>query len=269
MLLVHAAGTTALTVAGLEVPHARLSPNSRALDGVSWPEAFLYSKKDLTPDWDGKDGMFYALPKLGHHAGEECRSSLTKFYECALPPSGTGDVLDLCSSFTSHYPDKYKAKRCVALGLNALELAVNPSKTEWRVQDLNENPTLPYDSESFDVITNSLSVDYLTSPLEVFGEMHRVLRPGGKALMSFSNRCFPSKAVKMWLYADDATRMEIVASYYNFAPQGGWDNIEAYDIKKGGDGAAPDALADPLGFLGALFGSVGGDPMFVVTGTKR
>ena len=92
---------------------------------------------------------------------------------------------------------------------------------------------------------------------------------GGKALMSFSNRCFPSKAVKMWLYADDATRMEIVASYYNFAPQGGWDNIEAYDIKKGGDAAAPDALADPLGFLGALFGSVGGDPMFVVAGTKR
>lgn len=198
MLLFHAAGTTALTVAGLEVPHARLSPNSRALDGVSWPEAFPYSKKDLTPDWDGKDGMFYALPKLGHHAGEECRSSLTKFYECALPPSGTGDVLDLCSSFTSHYPDKYKAKRCVALGLNALELAVNPSKTEWRVQDLNENPTLPYDSESFDVITNSLSVDYLTSPLEVFGEMHRVLRPGGLACMAFTNRCFPMKVVPVW-----------------------------------------------------------------------
>ena len=69
--------------------------------------------------------------------------------------------------------------------------------------------------------------------------------------------------------ADDATRMEIVASYYNFAPQGGWDNIEAYDIKKGDGAAAPDALADPLGFLGALFGSVGGDPMFVVAGTKR
>ena len=112
------------------------------------------------------------------------------------------------------------------------------------------------------------NVDYLCRPQEIFAEMHRVLRPGGKALMSFSNRCFPSKAVKMWLYADDATRMEIVASYYNFAPQGGWDNIEAYDIKKGGD-AAPDALADPLGFLGALFGSVGGDPMFVVAGTKR
>ena len=233
MLLFHAAGTTALTVAGLEVPHARLSPNSRALDGVSWPEAFPYSKKDLTPDWDGKDGMFYALPKLGHHAGEECRSSLTKFYECALPPSGTGDVLDLCSSFTSHYPDKYKAKRCVALGLNALELAVNPSKTEWRVQDLNENPTLPSDSESFDVITNSLSVDYLTSPLEVFGEMHRVLRPGGLACMAFTNRCFPTKVVPVWTKPfTEAHHVEVVASYFHYSAA--WSEIGVADVSPDG-----------------------------------
>ena len=31
-----------------------------------------------------------------------------------------------------------------------------------------------YDDASFDVVTNSLSVDYMTSPLELFGEIHRV-----------------------------------------------------------------------------------------------
>ena len=56
-------------------------------------------------------------------------------------------------------------------------LLFNPSKTEWKVQDLNKDPRLPFDNASFDVVTNSLSVDYLTSPLEVFREMHRVLRP--------------------------------------------------------------------------------------------
>jgi hypothetical protein len=54
--------------------------------------------------------MFYTIPKLSHHAGDECRASLTRFYECALPPSGEGDVLDLCSSFTSHFPEGWRAR---------------------------------------------------------------------------------------------------------------------------------------------------------------
>ena len=45
----------------------------------------------------------------------------------------------------------------------------------------------------FQVITNTVSVDYLSKPIEVFKEMHRVLKPGGTAIMSFSNRCFPTK----------------------------------------------------------------------------
>ena len=67
-------------------------------------------------------------------------------------------------------------KRCVALGMNGLELLANPSKTEFVVRDLNRDPTLPFEDASFDIITNSLSVDYLTSPLEIFEEMHRCLK---------------------------------------------------------------------------------------------
>ena len=143
-------------------------------------------------EWAGNDGAFYTLPKLVHHAAEESRECLTRFYGVALPPAG-GDVLDLCSSWTSHYPSAWKGRRVVALGLNPLELLLNPSKTEWKVQDLNQDTQLPYASSSFDVVTNSLSVDYLTSPLEIFSEMHRVLKPGGIACMAFTNRCFPTK----------------------------------------------------------------------------
>ena len=57
------------------------------------------------------------------------------------------------------------------------------------------DPRLPYEDNSFDIITNAVSVDYLAKPLEVFKEMHRVLKPGGRAIMSFSNRCFPTKGV--------------------------------------------------------------------------
>ena len=212
----------ALVVAGLEVPHARLSPASRALD-EAWPEKFPYSAKDLTPTWAGNDQLFYVLPKFGQHAGEECRKSITRFYECALPASGDGDVLDLCSSFTSHYPEGWRGKRCVALGLNPLELAANPSKTEWVVQDLNTTPKLPFDDASFDVVTNSLSVDYLTRPLEVFAEMHRVLKPGGLACAAFTNRCFPTKVVPAWTrpFTEEA-HARLVGSYFRFA-EGEWD----------------------------------------------
>lgn len=77
--------------------------------------------------------------------------------------------------------------------MNEEELKRNTALTDYTVRDLNQDPTLPYKDNSFDVITNAVSVDYLTKPIQVFKEMHRVLKPGGRAIMSFSNRCFPTK----------------------------------------------------------------------------
>ena len=48
--------------------------------------------------------------------------------------------------------------------------------------------------------------------------------------MSFSNRCFQTKAVAMWLQADDIGRLTIVGSYFHYSAE--WDQIIAYDIKK-------------------------------------
>ncbi|KAH8092125.1 methyltransferase domain-containing protein [Aureococcus anophagefferens] len=186
--------THALVVGGVEIPHAKVSPNSRALDSVEYPEAWPFSAEDLRPMDPSDDQLFYLIPKFVHHGGE-CRECLTKYYGAILPPPGAGAVLDLCSSWTSHYPKGYKAKRCAALGLNALELLANPSKTEWKVQNLNTDPKLPYETGSFDVVTNSLSADYLTSPLGVF-EVRRVLA-GRPRAMAFTNRCFPTKVARV------------------------------------------------------------------------
>ena len=82
--------------------------------------------------------------------------------------------------------------------MNQKELEANKQLNDFVVQDLNENPILSqFEDNSFDVICNVVSVDYLTKPLEIFKEMHRILRPGGISLMSFSNRCFPTKAIAM------------------------------------------------------------------------
>ena len=96
------------------------------------------------------------------------------------------DVCDLCSSWISHLPVDLKLGRVAGLGMNAEELGRNKQLTEFQVQDLNSVPTLPYDAESFDFVNNVVSVDYLNKPMEIFQEMHRVLKPGGKAIMSFS-----------------------------------------------------------------------------------
>ena len=51
-----------------------------------------------------------------------------------------------------------------------------------------------YDDASFDVVTNSLSVDYMTSPLELFGEIHRA-PAGGRSGTSSAHcpRCRPTR----------------------------------------------------------------------------
>lgn len=134
----------------------------------------------------------------------------------------------MCSSWISHYPKGYKQERIVGLGLNEAELQRNGVLTEYVVRDLNVDPTLPFADNSFDVITNVVSVDYLTKPLEIFKEMHRVLKPGGLAAMSFSNRCFFTKAISVWTSTGDLDHVMIVGSYFHYG--GGFEPAQALDI---------------------------------------
>ena len=99
-----------------------------------------------------------------------------------------------------------------------------------------------------------------------------MLRPGGRAIMSFSNRCFASKAIAKWLASDDVGRMTIVANYFHFSgpsgPSGGpgWDEIVALDLSP----PRPPFPANPFADVAAVMRAVGprGDPMFVVQARK-
>lgn len=128
--------------------------------------------------------------------------------------------------------------------MNEAELKANGQLTRYYVTDLNQNPSLSMLQENeFDTITNAVSVDYLNKPLKVFAEMYRVLKPGGTAIMSFSNRCFPTKVINIWLRTDDTEHVQIVANYFHFS---GFSDIKAYDISPGRNS----------------------DPMYVVLGKK-
>lgn len=234
-----------------------------------FPPAWPYTEAELRRMDESPDFNFYSAPRFVTHIDDAAIRSLTAYYADVL--SEGDDVLDICSSWISHLPESIKFSRVAGLGMNARELEANKALSEFVAADLNTRPELPFDDASFDAVLCVVSVDYLCQPEAVFAEMHRVLRPGGQAIMSFSNRCFPSKAVSMWLNTDDTGRMRIVGSYFALSPPGGWADITALDISL--PRQAPQAA--PGGFdLGAILANLqgslaSGDPMYVVRATKK
>jgi SAM-dependent methyltransferase len=157
----------------------------------AWP----YSAKDFVRLDEEPDPNFYRFPKLVYHIDEGAVAALTHYYDRAIPDGS--DILDICSSWVSHYPRSFpsRMKSIVGTGISQTELACNDQLTGFLQADLNAKPRLNFPDRSFDVVTCVVSFDYLTKPLEVMKECARVLRPGGKIILSQSNRCFFTKAV--------------------------------------------------------------------------
>ena len=121
------------------------------------------------------------------------------------------------SSWVSHLPTDVSLGGVTGLGLNRVELENNPVLTRRTIHDLNQDPTLPYDTDEFDGAVVSVSVQYLTRPIEVFAEVGRVLKPGAPFAITFSNRMFPTKAVRIWQLFGDEQRANLVALYFELS----------------------------------------------------
>lgn len=161
---------------------------------------------------DTADDRFYSTPRLVTHIDDGAILAVGRLYrELDLG----GEVLDICSSWISHFDPP--PARLVALGMSASELARNRSATDWVVHDLNVDPTLPFPDASFDAVTCCVSVDYLTRPVDVFADVGRVLRVGSPFVVTFSNRCFPTKVIRGWATTDDRGHCLIVETYFEQA----------------------------------------------------
>ncbi len=180
------------------------------------PDA-AFRRADESPDSD-----FYRSPRLVTHIDAAAIAAVTALYRETLAPAS--DVLDLMTSHVSHLPADLPLGRVAGLGMNAAELDANPRLTERCVHDLNADPRLPYDDAAFDAVLICVSVQYLTAPVAVFREIARVLRPGGALVVTFSNRCFPTKAVRIWSALDDAGHVALVGTYTREA--GGFGEYE-------------------------------------------
>ena len=172
------------------------------------PTAF--DKADPTPDSE-----FYEFPRFVTHIDDTAIAAVTQVYREILPPGGA--LLDLMSSWVSHLPDDVAYAAVVGHGMNAEELAANPRLTRWFVRDLNADPTLDLAAGGFDGACLCVSVQYLQRPVDVFREVRRVLRPGAPFVVSFSNRCFPTKAVAIWQAFSGPDQQRLVGAYMRAA----------------------------------------------------
>lgn len=184
------------------------------------------------------DARFYSVERKVTHIEDGAIEALRSFYGSVVPVGGR--VLDLMSSWRSHLPHGSALAEVVGLGMNAGEMADNPQLDSFVVHDLNAVPALPFEESSFDAAVCTVSVQYLTSPIEVFTDVRRVLREDAPFAVAFSNRCFPTKAVAVWRYGSDADHVDLVRAYF---ASSGFRDVEHRRLP------SPD------------------DPVFVVTGS--
>mmetsp|Transcript_51997 Transcript_51997/g.111168 ORF Transcript_51997/g.111168 Transcript_51997/m.111168 type:complete len:302 (-) Transcript_51997:278-1183(-) len=211
-----------------------------------WPEAWPFPPEAFRRQDETDDGDFYSTPRLVYHIDEGAVRALTHYYKENIKPGSA--ILDICSSWVSHYPTDFPQtmSKISGSGMNAFELQANKQLSDFSPKDLNVEPSLPFQDGQFDVVTCVVSVDYLNKPQQIFKEVQRVLKPGGKFILSQSNRCFPTKAIAMWLGMSDYQHCVVIGAYFHYC--GGWTPPRAFDVSPTGPNT--------------------NDPLFIVEATK-
>ncbi len=181
-----------------------------------------YTRSDET-----SDRLFYQQPRFVDHLDQTAISIVADVYGRLL--KNEMEVLDLMSSWHSHLPEGLQLGRVTGLGLSQEELDRNRALDQRVVHDLNENPQLPFTNEQFDAVVCTVSIEYLIRPQAVFKEILRVLRPGGSCIITFSNRWFPPKAIRIWQQMHDFERMGLVLEY--FLDTKGFSDIQTYSAR--------------------------------------
>lgn len=201
------------------------------------------------------DTQFYDQPRLVQHLDDTAIDMVRKLYGRFLTPGSK--VLDLMSSWQSHLPANVTPKRVTGLGLNDVELQRNDCLDDYIVHDLNAVPRLPFDDHTFEVVLCTVSVEYLTSPLVIFDEVSRVLQPGGYFVISFSNRWFEPKVIRLWTQMSDFERMGLVLEYFRHNNE--FVNLRTYSIR-GLPRPAHDKYYGQIAYA---------DPIYAVWGEKK
>ena len=217
-----------------------------------WFQLMILSSQQRRKLDTGNDREFYGVPRFVTHVDGGFIDRLTNLYHDRLSPNTR--IFDMMSSWVSHLPDDIQFDHVYGHGLNAEELAKNPRLDEYFVQNLNQDQQLPLADASVDAVLNTVSVQYLQYPEAIFAEVHRILKPNGIAIFSFSNRMFYHKAIEIWRDGSEIDRVELVKGYFQSVP--GFSQPESIVHVS----QVPDFLR--------MIGVPGGDPFYAVIAQK-
>jgi hypothetical protein len=249
-------------VFALDSAEARVRPLGKVEDLARWAgmEAPLMEAETdfadagaLSREDPGDDAAFYASPRRVVHLDATCLGRITALYERLLGPGEP--VMDLMAGWRSHLPQDvaHPHGEVVGLGMNDQEMADNPQLGAFQVHDLNRDPRLPFPEGYFSAVVNTASIEYLTNPLAVLRDAHRVLRPGGVFVATFSTRFFPPKAVTLWTRLHPMERLGWVLELMHRA---GFQHLHSF-VEQGLARDPADRYADRLDLMDPLFAAWG------------
>ncbi|MGM0454518.1 MAG: methyltransferase domain-containing protein [Thermodesulfobacteriota bacterium] len=230
------------------------------LDGAGIQSRWRDRPTDFFPDGafarqdEREDGLFYENPRFVNHIDDKAIEVIRDLYGRLLAPQMR--VLDLMSSWMSHLPDQMAFEHVSGLGMNTAELAANDRLSDYLVHDVNTAPRLPYADESFDAVICTVSVEYLTSPFDIFEAVRRVLKPDGYFILTFSNRWFAPKVIGIWPELHMMERMGLVLEYFHRSR--GFDRLNTFTVQ-GHDRPETDKYYPQM---------LEADPVFAVWGQK-
>lgn len=187
-----------------------------------------FNETDFLRDDQRADSIFYSNPRFVNHLDSLALSTVENIYARLIPKEA--DILDLMAGPDSHLKEELVLKSVTGLGLNKDELEANTQLSAIIIHDLNEDYSLPFNNHTFDAVINTVSVDYLIRPVDVFSEVGRVLRPDGIFILLFSNRMFPPKAVKIWKNTLEKDRIDLVKKFITLSEA---LDVQGYSESKG------------------------------------
>jgi SAM-dependent methyltransferase len=200
---------------------------------------------------DSDDRIFYGKDRFVDHLDALALDTVEQIIGDVITQTNPV-MLDLMAGWNSHIPDRLRPSKVMGLGLNENELRQNKALSEHLIHDLNRDVRLPFPAETFDAVINTVSVDYMTRPVEVFAEVARILKTRGLLLVIFSNRMFPKKAVKIWKESSEEERVVLVEGFFQESRAFGETTVV---VSRG----KPRPTEDKYAFLG-----IPSDPVYAV-----
>jgi SAM-dependent methyltransferase len=164
-------------------------------------------------------------------------------------------VLELCSSEDSYTPESLTLRNLTRLKWYP-STKNNSGGTCISAHDLNTKLYLPFEAQTFDAVICTAVVEYLIHPFEIFQDVARILKEEGYFIVTFSNRWFPPKVIKIWQQIHEFERMGLVLEYFLRTKQ--YKNLKTYSVRN-----FPRPLDDKY-----INETMLADPVFIVYGQK-